>query len=75
MRLAQLIRALHAAGPDPVRTGEAPHPSVEQRLLVEIVGALPQADDAIDAAAREGIRRGWRARHDLQRCQEEARSR
>ncbi|MGN6270910.1 MAG: hypothetical protein ACTHM0_13580 [Sphingomonas sp.] len=73
MRLAQLIHITRSAGPDPVRTGAEPHPSIEARILGDVVRTYPHGGNSLEAAARLALRLGWRARHDLQRYQEEAR--
>lgn len=73
MRLAQLIHVMRSAGPDPIRTGAEPHPAVEQRILREVVRAYSHGGNSLESAVRLALRLGWRARHDLQRYQEEAR--
>lgn len=73
MRLAQLICAKRQAGPDPVRTGAKPHPAIEERIMNDVVRRFPAGGNCLEAAVRLAIRRGWSARHDLQRHQEEAR--
>lgn len=75
MRLAQIIHIIRCEGPDPIGTGAQPHPSIEQRILRDVVRAYPHGGNGLEAAVRLALRLGWRARHDLQRYQEEARLR
>ncbi|MDC7808819.1 hypothetical protein [Sphingomonas koreensis] len=54
-----------------LETGEEPHPETVERALRYLVRKFPTGGNQLEAALREAIRMGWRARHILSVIREE----